>query len=127
MSILVSVLRKLIPHSKNKKKEKEVNEAFMIGNHIFITHLFFFFLLFPWYATAQSFFTFSIRFASSSLVASGRNCIVNLIDLALTRERYPVVLLSVSFWGKALCCQFHKVDLIVTLVSPCLIIVVMEK
>lgn len=43
------------------------------------------------------------------------------IDLALMRERNPVAFCD---WGKALCCQSNKVDLIVTLVSPCMFILV---
>jgi hypothetical protein len=39
------------------------------------------------------------------------------IDLALMRERDPVAFCD---WGKALCCQSNKVDLTVTLVSPCM-------
>jgi hypothetical protein len=46
------------------------------------------------------------------------------IDLALMRERDPVAFCD---WGKALCCQSNKVDLIVTLVSPCMFILVIGK
>jgi hypothetical protein len=46
------------------------------------------------------------------------------IDLALMRERDPVAFCD---WGKALCCQSNKVDLIVTLVSPCMFNLVIGK
>lgn len=46
------------------------------------------------------------------------------IDLALMRERDPVAFCN---WGKALCCQSNKVDLIVTLVSPCMFNLVIGK
>lgn len=59
--------------------------------------------------------------------ASGRNSIVKNW-LALTRERYPVVLLSRwASGGKPCAVNFHKVDLAVTLVSPCMLILVVNE